>query len=315
MIDGAAAAPPPPLERPVAELRALRHAAVDASYGALLPPALPVASIVDHRVQVRDGVIRARVYRPHGDGPLPAHLYLHGGGFWLGTLEQSDTPCCLIAAGAGCTVVSVGYRLAPEHRFPTQPEDCFDALQWLVANATELGVDAERISVGGPSAGGNLAAVLALLARDRGGPALVFQVLEVPVVDLTMSFPSIRENGEGYLLTEQAMRQYRLYYLRDMSDARHPYASPIFADDLTNLPPAFVITAEHDPLRDEGEAYARRLLDAGVPTALHRWPGQVHGSQLLAAVLPDEAAAHLELITGALRDAYGSVAQHASSDR
>jgi acetyl esterase len=146
--------------------------------------------------------------------------------------------------------------------------------------------------------------VVALMARDRGGPQLVFQVLEIPVIDLTMSYPSVVENGEGYLLTRVAMEQYVGYYLRDAADARNPYASPIFAEDFSGLPPALVMTAECDPLRDEGEAYAQRLQAAGVPTTLVRWDGQIHGSQHMSKILPAEAKSYEDMVSAALQAAY-----------
>ena len=293
----------------VAELRARAHAGMELSYLAMGDPGPDVASIVDHRIAVggdgiEPGEITVRVYTPDGAGPFPGHLYLHGGGFWLGEPAQFDSNCKAIAAGAGCVVASVDYRLAPEHRFPVAPEDCYTALQWFVAHADDLGVDPRRVSVGGGSAGGNLSAVVALMARDRSGPSLVFQVLEIPVTDLTGSHPSIEENGEGYLLTKAGMQQCVDYYLAEPGDAKHPYASPLFASDLSGLPPALVMTAEFDPLRDEGEAYGARLQEAGVPTVVRRWDGQFHGSQSMSKVIPDAAAEYRDMVCAALRDAY-----------
>src|SRR5207253_308870 len=238
MLDAVNAAPPRAEDLPVADARAQAEAMMDQSFLALGDEGPDVASTVDHRVKVEGGDITVRVYTPHGAAPFPAHLYIHGGGFWMGAVEQFDSGCRHTAEGAGCVVASVDYRLAPEHAFPTAPEDCYAALLWLVAHAAELGVDTTRISVGGGSAGGNLAAVVALMARDRGGPPLVFQVLEIPVTDMTMSHPSVDENGEGYILTKDAMVQCVGYYLRTPADAKNPYASPLFADDLSGLPPA-----------------------------------------------------------------------------
>jgi acetyl esterase len=257
-------------------------------------------------VPVDGGEIAVRVYEPGGDGPFPCHVYFHGGGFWLGNLEMSDASCRATAVDAGCVVASVDYRLAPEATFPVPAEDCFTALRWVVDHAAELHVDAGRVSVGGASAGGNLAAVVALMARDRGGPDLVLQVLEIPVTDLTMSQESVRSNGVGYLLTTTSIEQYTSYYLADPADATNPYASPLLAPDLTNLPPAVVMTAELDPLRDEGEAYARRLAEAGVPVEATRWDGQFHGSQTMGKLIPDEVAAYHAAIVAALRKAYGT---------
>ncbi len=303
--------PPDDTGLSVAELRERAHAGMELSFLALGEPGPDVASIVEHRVAVgAEGVpageITVRVYTPFGDGPFPGHLYLHGGGFWLGTPSQFDNICQTIAEGAGCVVASVDYRLAPEYRFPVAPEDCYAALGWFADRADELDVDATRISVGGGSAGGNLSAVVALMARDRGGPPLVFQVLEIPATDLTGSHPSIEENGEGYLLTKAAMQQCVDYYLAEPGHAEHPYASPMFADDLAGLPPALVMTAELDPLRDEGEAYAERLRAAGVPTVSRRWEGQFHGSQTMAKVIPDAVAEYADMVTTALRKAYAT---------
>jgi acetyl esterase/lipase len=304
ILDAAAGAAAPDPSLSVADKRAAAHAAMELGFLAFADPGPDPASTVDRRVPVDGGEITVRVYTPHGVGPFPAHLYLHGGGFWIGAPEHFDSSCRATAAGAGCVVVSVDYRLAPEHTYPTAPEDCYAALRWLVDRSRELDVDASRVSVGGGSAGGNLAAVVALMARDRGGPALVFQVLEIPVTDLTMSQPSIDENAEGYVLTKSAMRQYTDYYLGDAGDPTDPYASPLLADDLTGLPPALVMTAEFDPLRDEGEAYGRRLQEAGVPTTVRRWDGQFHGSQNFAELIPDAAAEYRDMVNAALRDAY-----------
>src|SRR5438105_4403897 len=211
-----------------AELEAAMSAAAAPGLGTLADDAPEVASIIGHRVPVPDGEITVRMYTPSGTGPFPVHLFLHGGSFWLGTLDESEARCRHTANSAGCVVAAVGYRLAPKHKFPTAPEDCFAALRWLVDNAPALGVDAARVSVGGVSAGGNLAAVVALMARDRGGPPLVFQVLEIPVTDLTLSFPSITEKGEGYVLTKESCVRYVRLYLADPAQATDPYASPYF---------------------------------------------------------------------------------------
>ena len=285
ILDAANAAPRPATPPTVADARAAAHAAMDQTFLALAEPGPDPASIVDHRVPVDGGEITLRVYTPQGSGPWPIHLNIHGGGFWLGTLDQFDPGCRGLCAAAGVVVASVDYRLAPEHRYPVAPEDCYTALVWVHDHAAELAGDPTRISVGGGSAGGNLAAVVSLMARDRGGPALRLQVLEIPVTDLTMSQPSVTANGEGYLLTKEGMAQYRGYYLADIDQAREPYASPLLAPDLSGLPPAVVMTMEYDPLRDEGEAYARRLRDAGVPTVAKRWAGHIHGSTSFTKVL------------------------------
>jgi acetyl esterase len=288
------------------EMRAAAHAGMELGFIAMGDDPVDVASVVDHRVPVDGGEITVRVYTPFGDGPFPGYLYIHGGGFWLGTIDHFDPICRAIAIGANCVVANVDYRLAPEFKFPTAPEDCYAALQWLAASAAELHVDADNLAVGGGSAGGNLAAVVALMARDRGGPALKFQVLEIPVTDLTMSHPSITENGEGYVLTKDGMVQCVSFYLADPADTTHPYASPFFADDLSGLPPALVVTAEYDPLRDEGEAYAKRLQEAGVPTVLVRMDGHIHGSMGFTKLMPS-AVEHRDRVIDTLTAAYGHV--------
>jgi acetyl esterase len=287
----------------IAELRSAAHRGVMHSFGMLTAPGADVASIEERSLPVDGGSIRARIYTPRGTGPFPVHVYLHGGGFWMGAPELFDPQCQDLAAGAGCVVVSIDYRLAPEHKFPVPLEDCYAGLVFTAQHARELGVDASRISVGGGSAGGGLSASVALLARDRGGPKLALQVLEIPVTDLTMSQPSVRANGSGYMLTRDGMAQYVGYYLARPEDARHPYASPLLAEDLSGLPPALIMTAEFDPLRDEGEAYARRLAEAGVTTTLRRWPGHIHGSMGFTKILPS-AREYRDQIARALREAY-----------
>jgi acetyl esterase len=289
----------------VAERREVAHGFMQQSFLALGEPPPEVAQVEDRQVPVDGGEITVRVYRPEGDGPFPAHVYFHGGAFWLGELDHFDVACKELCAGAHCVVVSVDYRLAPEHKFPIPVEDCYEALCWTVRHASELGVDSTRVSIGGGSAGGNLTAVVALMARDRGGPPLVLQVLDIPVTDLTRSCPSVTENGTGYLLTREAIEQYCELYLEDPTDATNPYASPMLADDLTNLPPAVVMTAEFDPLRDEGERYAERLAAAGVPVQAKRWLGHVHGSSGMTALLPTAREWRDEVIQ-ALRDAYAA---------
>jgi acetyl esterase len=286
-----------------AELESGMQVATAPDLGPVADDAPEVAGIADYRVRVPGGEITVRMYTPFGSGPFPVHLFLHGGGFWLGRLDESEAMCRETAHSAGCVVAAVAYRLAPKNKFPTAPEDCFAALGWLVDNARALGVDARRVSVGGVSAGGNLAAVVALMVRDRGGPPLVFQVLEVPITDLTLSFPSIVENGEGYVLTKESCARYVRLYLADPAQATQPYASPYFAGDLSRLPPALVVTAEFDPVRDEGEAYARRLESAGVAVELVRMNGHIHGSMAFTKLMPS-AREHRNRVHASLRDAY-----------
>src|SRR5262245_34428066 len=245
--------------------------------GARVAPRPDIAVVKDLEIPGPAGRIPVRVYRPVPQGELPLLVYFHGGGWAICSLETHDATCRELANGAGCAVVSVDYRLAPEHRFPAAPEDCYAALGWVAGNAAAIGADASRIAVGGDSAGGNLSAVVARLARDRRGPRLCHQLMIYPVTDYAFDTPSYRQNAEGPLLTREAMRAFWKLYLAREEDGRSPYASPLRAADLASLPPAHVITAEYDPLRDEGEAYARRLEAAGVPVSVRRYDGMVHG--------------------------------------
>jgi acetyl esterase len=224
------------------------------------------------------GDLRLRIYRPPGNGPFPLLAFFHGSGFVLCSLDTHDGMCRNLCAGAGCVVVSVDYRLAPEHKYPAGLDDCVFATRWIVDHASELEGDAKRLAIGGDSAGGNLAAAAALRLRDQGGPPLVGQLLIYPVTDYhTPGTPSYRENAEGYGLTRDTMVWFWDHYLSDASQAADPFVSPLRASDLANLPPALVQTAEYDPLRDEGDAYAAKLQAAGTPATLSRWDGMNHG--------------------------------------
>ena len=303
ILEAARDVPAPEPGLSVSEKRAFAHGVMQQAFLALAEPGPDVVAVADRTVPVNGGEIGVRVYTPDGDGPFPAHMYFHGGGFWLGDLDYCDITARELCAGAGCVVVSVDYRLAPEHKFPAGAEDSYAALCWTAEHAEELGIDPDRISVGGASAGGNLAAVVCLMARDRSGPPIILQVLDIPVTDVTMSCASITENGEGYLLTQDSIEQYCDYYLTDPADAKNPYASPLLADDLSGLPPAVVMTAELDPLRDEGEQYAERLAAAGVPVTAKRWDGHVHGSLSMTALIPS-ARDWRQAVIDALRAAY-----------
>jgi acetyl esterase len=223
------------------------------------------------------GEIPVRIYAASEARGLPALVYFHGGGFVIGDLDTHDGTCRSLAKAIGCIVVSVDYRLAPEHKFPAGPEDCYAATRWVVEKGAEIGVDGTRVAIGGDSAGGNLAVVVALMARDRGGPALRHQLLVYPVANHDFSTPSYEENKQGYLLSREMMRWFWNHYLADAKDGAQPYASPLRAASLKGLPPAHVITAEFDPLRDEGEALAARLARDGVPTTHTRYDGMIHG--------------------------------------
>ncbi|MEP6503510.1 MAG: alpha/beta hydrolase [Betaproteobacteria bacterium] len=240
--------------------------------------------------------MRARAYTPRAAaaGPLPLVLFLHGGGWVTGDLDSHDAACRALANASGCKVVAVDYRLAPEHKFPAAATDCHAALQWLAAHAGELGVDPDRIAISGDSAGGNLAAAVTLMARERGGPALAFQLLVYPVTHHAFDTPSYRDYAEGHLLTREGMRWNWNHYLADAAAALDPLAAPLLAPDLRGLPPALMITAECDPLCDEAEAYARRLQEAGVVVECKRYDGTIHAFFTLGQVFDDgrEAVAY-----------------------
>lgn len=251
------------------------------------------------------GPIALRLYRPASSAPttvLPVLVYYHGGGWVIGDLDTHDTLCRELANGSGCAVVSVDYRLAPEHRFPAAVDDAIAALCWVHDHAVELAVDAARIAVGGDSAGGNLAAVVAIAARGAGGPALAFQLLIYPATDMRRTAPSHRTNGQGYLLTSDSIAYYHDHYI---DDARHDLdwrASPLLHENLRGLPPAFVLTAGYDPLRDEGLQYAQRLTAAGNRAALVCFERQIHGFALMGRVI-DEATVAVQLCAAQLRQA------------
>ena len=256
-----------------------------------------------HAGAVTGGALAVYAFVPDRPGPLPAHLLLHGGAFWSGNAAQVAGLARELVVDAGCVVLCVEYRLAPEHPFPVPVEDTFAVLAWA---GTQDGIDTARISVGGISSGGCIAAAVTLLARDRSGPPVLAQALETPVLDLTMSQPSIHRFGRGGVLTPAAIAEgYQLYAPRD-ADRGTGYASPALAADLSGLPPAFILTAEFDPLRDEGELYARRLRDARVPVTLVRARNHAH-STLHGAGRSFRSARTYRAMTGSvLRAAYAS---------
>ena len=244
--------------------------------------------------QVRDilvpgpvGNLPVRLYYPSAEKSLPVIIYFHGGGWVIGDLEVVDKPCRGLAKASGCVVASVNYRLSPETKFPGPAEDCYAATCWMSEHGRELGIDSQRLAVGGDSAGGNLAAVVSLMARDRGGPPIAYQLLIYPVTAPARgtTFVSYRENGENYMLTRASMEWFWDHYLSSPEEGNNPYAAPLWASDHTRLPRAMVITAEFDPLRDEGLAYAQRLQEAGVPVKLSRYQGMIHGFFWTAGVV------------------------------
>jgi acetyl esterase len=232
-------------------------------------------------------------------------VYFHGGGWVTGNVDAYDPTCRSLANAAGCVVVSVDYRLAPEHKFPAAPEDCYAAVQWVAASAAEFGGDPSRLAVGGDSAGGNLAAVVSHMARDRGGPPLAFQLLVYPVTDHHFGTVSYQQNGDGYLLTRDSMVWFWNHYLEKEADGTSPLASPLRCTNLANLPPAFVITAEFDPLRDEGEAYGKCLTSAGVATTVKRYDGMIHGFFSLGVF--DQGRQAIKDAAAALQNAFARV--------
>ncbi|MBK5224731.1 MAG: alpha/beta hydrolase [Acidimicrobiia bacterium] len=298
----AAAAPAEPPERtPEASRQAYSGLA------AMMPPG-PEVETSERTIPGPAGDIGVRVYTPSGDGPFGALVFLHGGGWTIGDLDTHDHPCRTLCAEAGIVVVSVDYRLAPEHPFPAALDDSWDVVQWMGTHADELNADRNRLAVGGDSAGGNLAAVVALRARDEGGPTLRFQLLVYPAVDLRLDapdrYPSQRENAEGYVLTLDTMEWFGANYLPDSSVRTDWRVSPLLADDHSGLPAALVITCELDPLRDEGAVYAEALSAAGVSATHTLYEGTVHTMFQLAPIL-DAGARALTESAAALRDAIG----------
>lgn len=252
------------------------------------------------------GDIPVRIYEPGPGANRPCLVYFHGGGWVIGDLDTHDGVCRKLALLADCVVIATHYRLAPEDPYPASLDDCYATVEWAAANAAALGIDASRIAVGGDSAGGNLSACVALRARDTSGPALVFQLLVYPVTNTSFDTPSYAENGEGYMLTLDSMEWFWNHYLSGpQNDRSDPMVAPMRADSLAGLPAACVITAEFDPLRDEGENYGKQLQEAGVSTHIKRYDGMIHGFYTMSDLLPDGQAA-LELSAAQLRDAFGN---------
>ena len=271
-----------------------------------------VAKVIDRTVPGPETPIPVRIYTPEAAGPFPVLVWFHGGGWVVGDLDSADATARHLTVGANCVVVSVDYRLAPETKFPGQAQDCLSATTWVAENAASLNIDPNKIAVGGDSAGGNLAAIVSLMARDQGGPALAFQLLVYPVTDRDFSTKSYVDNAEGFQLTRDGMIWYWTHYLQDDSDATNPYAVPMHSQDLTRLPPALVITAQYDPLRDEGEAYARRLEAAGVPTVCTRYDGMIHGFFGMSAAI-DQGKQAVDQACQALQATFASQAAFVKS--
>lgn len=235
-----------------------------------------LAAIEDVTITGRHGEIPLRIYKPILQDNLPVLVYYHGGGWVIGSIETHDNLCRRLAKGSGRLVISVDYRLAPEHKFPIPVDDCFDALQWVGENAAAYGGDPMQIAIGGDSAGGNLAAVIAQLARDNKGPAVEKQLLIYPAVDTSKVYPSAEALTDAPILTKKDMDWFLEHYISKEEDIYDPCCSPLL-NNLADLPPAFVLTAEYDPLRDQGNRYAEALQAAGVPTKHKQYPRQAHG--------------------------------------
>lgn len=267
------------------------------------PQGEAVGAVVNRTIPGPAGELPVRIYSPADveSGPLPALAWFHGGGWVFGSLDSADFICRAITNRAGCRVISADYRLAPEAKFPAAVDDCFAVTRWIADHAADLRVDADRIAVGGDSVGGNLAAVVTQLARDRGGPSLAFQVLVYPVTDHSFDTPSYRDFGDGYFLTRDAMVWLWNHYLAEVGDGNCPLASPLRATTLAGLPPAIVITAEFDLLRDEADAYAARLRADGVTVELVRYDSQIHG--FFGNAMIDDGISALDRVGAALRRA------------
>lgn len=277
---------------------------ITAAANELAGPPTEVASVEELNAIGPGGQIPIRVYTPKGEGPFPVLIYYHGGGWVFGSLDTHDNVCRLLSEGAGCVVVSVDYRLAPENKFPAAVDDAYAASQWVKYNVAFLNGDLSRIAVGGDSAGATLAAVVALKFRERPVPRLALQLLAYPSTNLSsFDTDSCREFGEGYGLTKAGLEWCRGHYLKEKEDRLNPQASPLLAKDLTGSAPALVITAEFDILRDEGKAYAERLEQAGVPVQYKEFPGLIHGG-VAWAVAHDLVSDALHEAVTALRSAF-----------
>jgi acetyl esterase len=266
-------------------------------------PSLAVSRVEDRSIPGPSSEIPLRLYYPEGDPPFATLIYFHGGGWVIGDLDTHHGFCHALAKNSGCLVVSVDYRLAPEHPYPAAVEDAYAATEWVAENPTVIQADPERFAVGGDSAGGHLATVASMMARDRKGPRIDLQILIYPITDCNFNTPSYLENKEGYMLTRDLMKWFWDHFLNDRSQSNEPYASPLRAENLSNLPPALIITAGYDPLRDEGQAYGKRLQDAGVDVRLSHYPGMIHAFIRMTARL-NMANQALNEIAGTLNDAF-----------
>ena len=299
MLEAGEAEGAPPME--TLSPAAARQSAIEA-LKSVSPAADPVGNVEDRSVPGPHRPVPIRIYTPEGAGPFACLVYFHGGGWVVCDLNTHDAVCRSICRRAGAVVLAVDYALSPEYKFPVAVDECYAVTCWTAAHADSLRIDPRRIAVGGDSAGGNLSTVMCLKARDESGPALALQILVYPVTNLAaFDTPSYQEFAEGYYLTKAEMEWFRGHYLARAEDASHPYASPLLAPDLHGLPPALVITGECDTLRDEGEAYARRLADAGVAATCTRYAGMIHPFYSLGGVLAQGRRA-VEQVAAALRE-------------
>jgi acetyl esterase len=289
----------------IAARRAVIRRGSDRLFDEFGAPVDPVEVEQDFVLPRPGGDIRVRVYRPAGAAGLPIHVFVHGGGFWLGSIDErvNEAMCRERCRRAGCVVVAVDYRLSPEHRFPVPGDDCYAALLWAVDHGSEIGGDAGNVSIGGVSAGATLAAAVTLLARDRGAPRLRLQLLEVPALDLTLDGMRASGVGDDYGITVGEMELCRELYLPSAERRRDPLASPLHARDLAELPATRIMTAEFDPLRYDGERFATRLSEARVAVSHRRYPGAVHGSLALTRTWSPAQMWHDDVVT-TLREAH-----------
>jgi acetyl esterase len=292
----------PPLPEEIDDFHAWRaegDQAANALIDQISEPAPPGVERREVQIPVDGGAVDLHVFTPATPGPHPVHFYIHGGGWVAGSIHHTyiDILCSERAVGADCIVVTVEYRKAPEHKFPTGLNDCYAALLWIAEHTADLDARADLITIGGGSAGGNLAAAIALKARDEGGPRLALQLLEVPALDLTLTAPSQRRNATGYGLTAHDAVRMVQWYLASPEQSRHPYVSPLLAPDLSLLPPAYILSAEYDPVCDDGSAYVDRLTQAGVPATFSLQHGQIHSSPAMTRLLPAARAWREEVLT------------------
>ena len=249
-----------------------------------------VYKVEDRSIEGPESLLPIRIYTPSEEKSLPIVVFFHGGGFVYGDLDTHDAVCRALANTSNHIVVAVDYRLAPEHPFPAAPNDCYAAAKWVYEHAEEFNGDANRLSLAGDSAGGNLATVVSLMAKEKGGLEIAKQVLIYPTTDIKgdSKYASYEENGEGYFLTKESMGLFGRAYIQEESLRHHPYAVPMLAEDVSGLPPTLIITAEFDPLRDEGEAYGEKLKQAGVEVEVYREDGLIHGFFNLFSIMKSE---------------------------